>query len=123
MALTYPLDEQARKILDATHTDPFSYLGPHVSADGKVTVRSLQPQAHTLSVVLNATGETFVGDLLHPNGLFEVALPSKCWGQPYELVWHTQDGRCTASRIPIPLASAGGAGHALFPRGQALASV
>ncbi|WP_009962912.1 1,4-alpha-glucan branching protein GlgB [Verrucomicrobium spinosum] len=93
MALTYPLDEQARKILDATHTDPFSYLGPHVSADGKVTVRSLQPQAHTLSVVLNATGETFVGDLLHPNGLFEVALPSKCWGQPYELVWHTQDGK------------------------------
>lgn len=93
MALTYPIDEQARRILDASHNDPFSYLGPHVSPEGKVTVRSFQPQAHSLGVVLRDSGETFAGTLLHPNGLFEVALPSRCWGQPYELVWQTPDGK------------------------------
>jgi 1,4-alpha-glucan branching enzyme len=93
MALTYPLDEHARRILEASHADPFSYLGPHLSPDGKAVVRAIQPLAHTLSVVLKQTGETFVGDLLHPNGLFEVALPSRVWGQPYEISWLTQEGK------------------------------
>ncbi|HSJ02755.1 MAG TPA: 1,4-alpha-glucan branching protein GlgB [Verrucomicrobium sp.] len=92
MALTYPLDEQARSILEASHPDPFSYLGPHVSPDGKVTVRAMLPQAHSLNVVLKS-GEVFAGDLLHPNGLFEAHLPSRCWGQPYELSWQCSDGK------------------------------
>jgi 1,4-alpha-glucan branching enzyme len=90
---THPLDDNAYRILDARHDDPFSYLGPHQCDDGSVVVRALQPFAHSLNIVLKKSGESYSADLLHPNGLFEAKLPASAWGSQYLLVTQTQDGK------------------------------
>ncbi len=90
---TQPLDDNAYRILDARHHDPFSYLGPHQYADGSVVIRVFRPQASSLSVVLGKDGRVFEADLIHPNGLFAAKLPADAWQQPYELEWHTHEGK------------------------------
>ncbi len=87
------LDDNAYRILDARHHDPFSYLGPHQQEDGKVVIRVLRPQANSLSVVLKSDGRVFEADLIHPNGLFAAVLPAEAWQQSYELEWHTHEGK------------------------------
>jgi 1,4-alpha-glucan branching enzyme len=90
---TQLLDDNAYRILDARHHDPFSYLGPHQYADGSVVIRVFRPQASSLSVVLGRDGRVFEADLIHPNGLFAAKLPADAWQQPYELEWHTHEGK------------------------------
>ncbi|QIF03369.1 1,4-alpha-glucan branching protein GlgB [Roseimicrobium sp. ORNL1] len=87
------LDENATRILEARHHDPFSYLGPHRLNDGRLVVRALQPQAHALDIVLLDGGGTFSAELLHPNGLYEAYLPADAWGKAYEILWHTHEGK------------------------------
>ena len=56
-------------------------------------MRAMLPHAHSLDVTLGGGGGTFSGDLLHPNGLYEVKLPASAWGKPYELSWLTHAGK------------------------------
>lgn len=87
-----PLDENAYAILEARHSDPFSYLGAHRTQDGNVVVRAMLPHAHSLEVVLK-NGIAYEADLLHANGLFAARLPASAWGQAYELKWQTHEGK------------------------------
>ena len=94
--MTHPTqiqDDNAYRILDARHHDPFSYLGPHQFEDGSVVIRVFKPQASSLSVILNKDGRVFEADLIHSNGLFAAKLPADAWQQPYELEWHTHEGK------------------------------
>ncbi len=94
MSIATPtLDDNASRILEARHPDPFSYLGPHQTADGGVVVRALLPRAHSLNVEIKDSGEVFTGDLVDANGLFEVKMPGHTWGKLYELVWQNTDGK------------------------------
>lgn len=87
------LDDQATRILEARHHDPFSYLGPHQLEDGRVAVRAILPRAHSLKVEFKDGGGSHEAELLHSNGLFEVVLPGEAWKKPYEFVWQTQEGK------------------------------
>lgn len=91
--LAHPTDENAHAILEARHADPFSYLGPHRSDDGRVVVRAMLPHGRSMRVVSKGSGESFEADLLHPNGLFAAMLPASAWGQPYEIAWQTHEGK------------------------------
>src|SRR5215203_4883923 len=94
-----PLDDHAYAILEARHHDPFSYLGPHKTRDGSVTVRAMLPNAHSMHVVLKG-GEEVEADLLHPNGLFSATPPATAWGQSYELRWRTHEGKTVQHADP-----------------------
>ena len=94
-----PLDENAYAILEARHSDPFSYLGAHRTVDGNVVVRAMLPHAHSMKVQLKEEA-SYEADLLHPNGLFAARLPASAWDQPYELIWQTHEGKTVQHADP-----------------------
>jgi len=62
-------------IRSACHGDPFSVLGPHADADGRLWLRTFLPGATHVVVVDAADGTTIAPLLLvHVDGLFEAAL-------------------------------------------------
>ena len=74
-------------ILEARHFDPFSFLGPHrVEGTDRAVVRSFQPAARSLQVVLRDDSQSFTAQRVHENGLFEAEFPAGLLGQPYDLV-------------------------------------
>jgi 1,4-alpha-glucan branching enzyme len=58
----------------AEHGEPFRLLGPHAAGRDRVLVRTIQPYAASVSVVVE--GHTFAAELVHPGGIFEVLLPA-----------------------------------------------
>ncbi|MBB3345298.1 1,4-alpha-glucan branching protein GlgB [Luteimonas sp. RC10] len=68
------LGPEVDALLEACAADAFALLGPHVEADGDMTVRALLPGAHGAALV-DATGAVLVP--MHardPRGLFEARL-------------------------------------------------
>jgi 1,4-alpha-glucan branching enzyme len=73
--MTPELDLSLRAILNASSSDPFAVLGPHVSRTAgrsRLTIRTFQPRA---SAVLVVPADAGVAEramtVLHPDGLFE----------------------------------------------------
>jgi 1,4-alpha-glucan branching enzyme len=69
-----------RSSLDALaggwHSDPFSLLGIHKEGKARI-VRTLQPQATTVSLVSVSGEELCPMQKIHPGGLFEAEMPSR----------------------------------------------
>lgn len=95
------LGEDAWKIIEARHFDPFSYLGAHLQENGTTKVRSMQPHAKSVKVLVEQ-GEiaTIEAQCIHESGLFEATLPENASGKPYELVIESQEGKVHTTSDP-----------------------
>jgi 1,4-alpha-glucan branching enzyme len=94
------LCEDAWKIIEARHFDPFSYLGPHQEKDGSVRVRTFQPYATSVKVTLRCLDEAIDAVQLHPSGLYEATLPASAWQQPYDLIVQDPEGEINRTADP-----------------------
>jgi 1,4-alpha-glucan branching enzyme len=70
-------DDNVTRIVTATHSDPFSFLGMHEGGGNSVVVRAFLPGASRVRVTRAATNE-IVGELsrVHPDGLFAGSVAS-----------------------------------------------
>jgi len=68
-----------RKTLDALadgrHHDPFCWLGLHQER-GKRIVRTLQPQAQSVALLVNGISNSLPMERVHPAGIFEIEMPA-----------------------------------------------
>lgn len=81
------LSEDARKIIQARHHDPFSYLGRH--GDGRnAVIRAFIPDALSVTVAEHEIALTRV----HESGLFEWRGPAEIAPARYRLDWKTAHG-------------------------------
>ena len=88
-------------ILEARHYDPFSFLGPHAVAQTDVAVvRSFQPAAQSVEVVLRDNSSRFAAQKIHDHGLFEAELPLSLLGTPYDIVITYHDGNTLRTADP-----------------------
>jgi 1,4-alpha-glucan branching enzyme len=63
-------DPQIAAVVEARHSDPFSFLGMHKTSDG-ISVRTMLPGAQDVSVVESATGQVAAkADQVHRAGFF-----------------------------------------------------
>ncbi|MEQ8207702.1 MAG: alpha-amylase family glycosyl hydrolase, partial [Woeseia sp.] len=70
------MNNDFRAIIEGRHGDPFSVLGMHNVADGRV-VRTFQPQASSIEL-LDRNGAVLASmQRVHPAGLFEASFPPR----------------------------------------------
>jgi 1,4-alpha-glucan branching enzyme len=81
------LDQDALKIAEARHHDPFTVLGPR-QKNGATTVTVYMPHAETVSVGLRNT----VMERLPGSDFFQALLPENETGLHYRLHWIDKDG-------------------------------
>ncbi len=74
--MTSQLDKAVLNTLaDGRYHDPFSLLGPHRER-GRRVVRTLQPQAHSVALLVNGMTGALPMERVHPDGVFEVEMPA-----------------------------------------------
>ena len=69
-----PLTPEAYAVIEGRHSDPFHYLGPHLTGDISV-VRIFLPDAERVAVVDERGRESNL-QRIHDAGLFEGSLPN-----------------------------------------------
>jgi len=80
-------------LVGGRHGDPFAVLGPHAGARGTVAIRTLQPDAAKVSVILGGEPvEEHPMQALHPAGLWETTVPGRS-GLAYRLRITDHEGR------------------------------
>jgi 1,4-alpha-glucan branching enzyme len=77
------IESQAAAIESGEHGDPFAFLGPHELSDGRLVVRTYQPQARSVSLI-DASGRTVTAEKRDQHGLFEIVL-ERGLPRPYRL--------------------------------------
>ena len=77
------IDSQAAAIETGDHGDPFAFLGPHPLGDGRVVVRSYQPEASRVALI-DDSGKTIAAQSCDHRGLFEITI-AKDPSRPYRL--------------------------------------
>jgi 1,4-alpha-glucan branching enzyme len=80
-------------LVSGRHGDPFAVLGPHGRGRGNVVIRTLQPDAAKVSVVLGQEPvEEHPMQALHPAGLWETTVPGRS-GLTYRLRLTNHEGQ------------------------------
>jgi 1,4-alpha-glucan branching enzyme len=70
-------DPQIAAVVEARHSDPFSFLGMHETSDG-ISVRTMLPGAQDVSVVESATSQVAAKAVqVHRDGFFVAAIPDR----------------------------------------------
>ena len=70
-------DPQIAAVVEARHSDPFSFLGMHKMPDG-ISVRAMLPGAQDVSVVESTTGEIAAKAVqIHRDGFFVATIPDR----------------------------------------------
>src|SRR5436305_1311467 len=64
----HPAKAELDHLVGGDHTQPHSILGAHPLGPGQTAVRTLRPEADSVSVVLG--GQHYPLERLHPNGVF-----------------------------------------------------
>ena len=83
-------EPDVKALIEARHTDPFSALGLHADADGKLWIRAFLSGAKSVTVLDASSGKPLVALLLrHVDGLFEMHIPRRRVRFDYRLsvVW------------------------------------
>jgi 1,4-alpha-glucan branching enzyme len=76
-------------LIKGQHADPFSVLGLHGDAEGKLHLRAFLPGASSVVVVDAMTSKAITNlALRHPDGLFEAAIPRR--RKPFDYRLHIQ---------------------------------
>jgi 1,4-alpha-glucan branching enzyme len=85
--------EVVESLVSGRHGDPFAVLGPHGRGRGNVVIRTLQPDAAKVSVVLGQEPvEEHPMQALHPAGLWETTVPGRS-GLTYRLRLTNHEGQ------------------------------
>jgi 1,4-alpha-glucan branching enzyme len=82
-------------LLRAEHPDPFHVLGPHpveVAGKKQTAIRTFQPQAKGVTVLLDGGLAPVEMTRLHPGGVFEALLPFPALTMKYRLAVRYPDG-------------------------------
>ncbi len=86
-------------LVRAEHSDPFRVLGPHAVESGggkRIAIRTIQPHAAEVSILLAGGGARYAATRIHPDGLFEALIPFSdgilATPAAYRLRIHTPDG-------------------------------
>jgi len=74
------------------HGNPFSLLGIQREDNGVRIVRTVQPQAESVDLVLSGTGDAIPMHRVHPAGIYEVGLPAR--KRRYRLRINETNKRC-----------------------------
>jgi 1,4-alpha-glucan branching enzyme len=70
-------DPQIAAVVEARHSEPFSFLGMHKTSDG-ISVRTMLPGAQDVSVVESATGQVAAKAVqVHRDGFFVGTIPDR----------------------------------------------
>ena len=86
------IQENIRKIINSSHSDPFSVLGPHVAGDGAhVEIRAFLPEAREAWVIDERDASRHRMQNLHRFDFFTVDIPGKK-PFPYRLSVRRHDG-------------------------------
>ena len=93
--LHFSSDSDIEAVLDARHPNVFGFLGPHRIGDtSSAVVRTFQPQARNVKVVLRADrSRVFPALKVHDHGLFEAQLPVAEFTHDYDLEIENHDGQ------------------------------
>jgi len=78
-----PFELELDSLVQATHSDPFSLLGPHwTERHGTrfLAIRGFRPGATKVSILWGAGKVQYDASLIHPGGVFEAILPSNVTG-------------------------------------------
>ena len=87
-------------LVGGRHGDPFAVLGPHAGARGTVAIRTLQPDAAKVSVVLGGEPvEEHSMQALHPAGLWGTTVRGRS-GLTYRLRVTDHEGRTREEHDP-----------------------
>ena len=80
-------------LIQGKHADPFSVLGLHADATGKLWLRAFLPGAVSVKVIEGNSGKIITPLVLrHPDGLFEAAIPRRRKPFAYRLGIEWQHG-------------------------------
>jgi len=90
----YSTKEEVQAVLEARHQNVFAFLGAHDIGDGKQVVRSFQPYADSVSVLVGK--EMTPAEKVHEDGYFEAVTPKGL----YELEVTTHEGETTRGSDP-----------------------
>ncbi|HEX4938444.1 MAG TPA: 1,4-alpha-glucan branching enzyme, partial [Candidatus Kapabacteria bacterium] len=83
----HPLQADIDALLRAEHGDPFSFLGMHSNADGKIVVRALQLSAEKVEVIDADSGKVLAElKCVDAAGVFEGTIPRRKERFPYRLL-------------------------------------
>jgi len=82
------LPESLNKIIDATHTDPFSVLGRHPEGGG-IVIRVMNPQAEQITIADGGQVMTRI----EGTDLFEWRGPADAVPERYRLIWRDREHR------------------------------
>jgi 1,4-alpha-glucan branching enzyme len=74
-----------KSLVEGTHGAAFDVLGPHTADGGQVIIRTLQPRASEVSVVIESTGVWASMTRTHDGGVWEVSVPGGDAGLRYHL--------------------------------------
>jgi 1,4-alpha-glucan branching enzyme len=77
-AVRDPFQDEVETLVHGEHLDPFHILGPHLEQrDGRSTllIRAFHPGATHVALVDTTTGTHHRAEKIHPEGLFEAAIP------------------------------------------------
>ncbi len=92
-------------LVGGRHGDPFAVLGPHAGARGTVAIRTLQPDAAKVSVVLGGEPtEEHSMQALHPAGLWETTVRGRS-ALTYRLRVTDHEGRTREEHDPYRFSS------------------
>lgn len=80
-----------QSLVSGNHGSPLDILGVHVTDDNAISFRAFRPDAESLYLVLEETGERHTMNRLHPSGFFELTLTGEQPRFSYEA--QTFDGR------------------------------
>ncbi len=81
-----PSTEEIEAIVTGRHGDAFSVLGPHKSADGRISVRLFEPEADIAEIIANDTGEKLITlERLHDDGFFAGIFPADIASPKYKV--------------------------------------
>ena len=84
-------DADIDALITGTHADPFSVLGLHADAGGKLFLRAFVPGAVAVKIINADSGKIVANSILqHPDGLFEAAIARrrKIFDYRLGIDWH-----------------------------------
>ena len=90
----YSPKAEIESVLTARHSNVFAFLGGHEAGNGKQVVRTVQPYAKEVTVIVG--GEHVRAEKLHKDGFFEALAPAGL----YELEITTHEGETTRLSDP-----------------------
>ena len=86
-------------ICTGRHSDPFSVLGPHAQAKGKLSIRAFLPGAATVQILTGLDSASGSMTLRNPAGFFEQTITAPA-NTPYRLRVRWEDGQESTAEDP-----------------------